>query len=378
MVPRSVIFLERFPLSANGKVARGKLPSPGKEVLAPSAHVDAAELMAVPHMAEIVAAVAQSLSIPADQVELRSSFFQIGGDSLTALQLIHRLNGALGHLHRFDVGTLFANSSCVQLASLLSSAAGSPVAAPRGRQLKLVQFRVGTGANPPLVLIHAAGASALAYTSLLGDLAADRAVWIVDDDSLFGAVPFVLESIREVAEEALALLQAAVPHGPYLLGGWSYGGVVAMELAALLEARDELVAHVLLFDAPFNTAGSEPVGAPELPALPSSVASSGGVGAAELAQEHFVRCTQLLRAYECGVRLSAAVTSVRPQSGSVDPFIEEVGIASGIPGLVESSTRAGDRTSGTWSCVSLAAGSHWNMLFEPHASQLRQVIAHIL
>jgi hypothetical protein len=66
---------------------------------------------------------------------------------------------------------------------------------------------------------------------------------------LNGVDPFH-KSMEEMARHYVAEVRGKQPHGPYYLGGFSGGGMVAIEMAAMLEAEGETVAAVLMFDSP--------------------------------------------------------------------------------------------------------------------------------
>lgn len=57
-----------------------------------------------------------------------------------------------------------------------------------------------------------------------------------------------LASIEEAARFYLPLIRDAQPRGPYILAGYSLGGVTALEIARLLQASGEEVAHVIMLD----------------------------------------------------------------------------------------------------------------------------------
>ena len=110
----------------------------------------------------------------------------------------------------------------------------------------------------PLFLIHAVSGLALPYFALpslsphLGEAKA-RAVYGISspiyDDEL--PHPYRLpKSIREIACQYIDLIQENVqPEGPYLLGGWSMGGMIALKMAEILRQRGERVLHVIMVDS---------------------------------------------------------------------------------------------------------------------------------
>ncbi|GAA1459528.1 polyketide synthase Pks13 [Williamsia maris] len=94
--------------------------------------------------------------------------------------------------------------------------------------------------RPPLLLFHPAGGSSMAYEALLKRLPED--VPVIGFDRVEG-------TIAERVEQYLPKLREVVPHGPYLLAGWSLGGALAYGCAQGLRAAGEEVALVALLDA---------------------------------------------------------------------------------------------------------------------------------
>ena len=159
----------------------------------------------------------------------RGHFFEMGGNSLSALRLLMRVRDALGT--RITIQQLFAAPTVRGIAAAARPAAAPPAEAS---QLRVVCLQKGTAGRAPLVLVHPAGASSLCYLPLLRRLSAALPVYAIDDAFLTGdAAAFGFGSIGEVAAEALARLADAIGTPPALtLGGWSYGGVVALAMAA--------------------------------------------------------------------------------------------------------------------------------------------------
>lgn len=106
-----------------------------------------------------------------------------------------------------------------------------------------------TSALTPLFLVHAISGLALPYLTL-EELGHDRPVYGVtspiysDDDYQLPS------SLRGIAQEYLALIKREVqPQGPYLLGGWSMGGMITLNMADILREQNETVLHVIMVDS---------------------------------------------------------------------------------------------------------------------------------
>ncbi|PYC72368.1 hypothetical protein C7C46_25720 [Streptomyces tateyamensis] len=118
-------------------------------------------------------------------------------------------------------------------------------AVPPARDRVLTKLRK-SGTRPDVFLVHPAGGTVFSYYDLLAHSRYDGAVWGL-------SFPFArlaeLTTVERLARAYLAELTTVRPHGPYLLGGHSFGGTVAFEMARQLRMRGEQVAQLLLIDA---------------------------------------------------------------------------------------------------------------------------------
>ncbi|MFI8910142.1 amino acid adenylation domain-containing protein [Streptomyces sp. NPDC053513] len=245
MVPARVVLLDELPLTGNGKVDRGRLPSPRETAARPAratAPRDATE--------RLLAGIWADFFPPADgPVDVTADFFDLGGDSLLAVRLMARVRQRTGR--SLPVATLLARPTVAALAEALRE---RPDDTDRAA---LVTIRDG-GTRPPLVLVHPVGGDVLCYAAL-GTL--------LDDDQPLHALQYpdldpAPHTVADLAAHYADALTARFPQGPYRLGGWSMGGVIALETARLLTERGrtvELVAAVDLLEPPGRTrAPSDP------------------------------------------------------------------------------------------------------------------------
>ncbi|KAG6995725.1 aspyridones efflux protein apdF [Physcia stellaris] len=109
----------------------------------------------------------------------------------------------------------------------------------------------------PLFLVHAISGLALPYLGLgsLSDesdqFSGSRPVYGVSSP-IYGHKDYKLpSSLEDVARQYISFIQREVqPEGPYILGGWSLGGTIALKMASILESRGESVLHVIMIDSP--------------------------------------------------------------------------------------------------------------------------------
>ena len=111
----------------------------------------------------------------------------------------------------------------------------------------LVALQPG-GSNQPFFCVHPGGGNVLCYVELARHLGPDQPFYAFQSRGLNSEQP-VCTKIEEMATLYIEAMRTVQPVGPYLLGGWSMGGVVAFEMARQLEAQGEMVALLVLIDA---------------------------------------------------------------------------------------------------------------------------------
>ena len=183
-----------------------------------------------------------------DQVGLHDDFFELGGDSLAAVHVTARLTELL----RADLSphSLLLHPTVAGLAATLAAAPAGPGAAAGHAAACLVPLQAGDRQRlRPLFLVHPVGGHVFFYERLARRLGGDRPVYGL---RARGLEPNEEPQARleEMAAAYLAELRAVEPAGPYLLGGSSLGGMVALEMAEQLRAAGEEVALLALLDTP--------------------------------------------------------------------------------------------------------------------------------
>ena len=231
MIPSDIIAVDALPLTANRKIDRAALPPPASFAVALLTPVEMDETER-----RIAALWADLLGTPVSGLD--DDFFTLGGHSLLVATLQQRIAVAFGR--RLSMASLFYAPTIRQQAELLRVATADVPAPPQG--LLSLQPK---GDRPPLFWLHPPP-EILNLAAALGD-----------DQPLFGltlteadvadlrAVP----DIRSVAARHVETVLSRQPNGPFYLGGFCTGGIVAFETAAQLRARGHEVALLLLLDA---------------------------------------------------------------------------------------------------------------------------------
>jgi len=234
MVPSAFVVLETLPCTAQGKIDRLSLPPPPPECF------ETADRYLAPRnpLEETLVRVWKE-ALKVQNIGIRDSFFDLGGQSLLAVSLFAAIERECGK--KLPLATLFRAPTIEQMARALQ---GSPGANEEWASLVPIQ---PAGSHRPLFLVHGAGGNVLLYRCLAEHLAPDYPLYGLQSLGLDGkSVP--LNTIEEMAAEYLRQIRTVQPRGPYYLGGYCLGGTIAYEMAQTLHQEGEAVALVAMLD----------------------------------------------------------------------------------------------------------------------------------
>jgi arthrofactin-type cyclic lipopeptide synthetase C len=245
MVPAMFVVLDALPLTPNGKVDRRALPEPEHAAAAPADEAPRTELERA-----IAAVWAEALDVPT--IGARTSFFELGGNSLLVVRAARLLESALGRSVR--VMDLFEHVTVADLARHLAEAAPSASVGDAGEN-RVEEPRAGkvrqaipvrpAGSERPLFLVHD-GWGSVAYAQALhhhlGEELPVYALPPVSRDELS------LHTVEGMAARLVRMVREVQPVGPYRLAGWSFGGVLAWEMAAQLIGQGQAVEFLGMID----------------------------------------------------------------------------------------------------------------------------------
>jgi len=228
MVPSTWVALDELALNAAGKIDRRALPTPD--------FAAAPEDFAAPRgerEERIADAIAEVLGV--GRVSATASFFDLGGNSLAAVQVIARIEAVAGEAPPL---TAFFTDATVR-----GLARASRTDAPAMQVL--VPLR-RSGSRAPLFCIHPAGGLAWSFGALASSLP-DRPVYGLQDPAVvLGERPCT--TVEEYADRYIDEIRAVAPAGPYNLLGWSLGGAIAFEIARRLQEQGSEVSFLGLMD----------------------------------------------------------------------------------------------------------------------------------
>jgi amino acid adenylation domain-containing protein len=359
MVPSDFVMLDALPLNANGKVDHHALPAPNQSrPTLENAYVAPRDTW------EFQMACLWETILGRHPIGVRDDFFALGGHSLLAVTLIAQVQTHFGR--SLPLAVLFQEATVEHLARLLREFSTEETGIPAKTAMRaetwspLIPIQPH-GTQRPFFCVHGADGTVLSYRKLARYLGPEQPFYGLQARGVEDAeVP--LTDIPTMAAAYLRAVRALQPEGPYLLGGWSMGGLVAFEMAQQLVAQDQPVALLILFDTwlDFKSGNEEP-----LEAIRKVINLSGD---SSLEQAH-----RLIRLYQVNGHASHSYVP-HAYSGRVLYFACEkqpdISIDSPLPKWATVVSRG--------LIVRQTSGDHYSMLSEPHiqeiAEQLKQEI----
>ncbi|HMI17032.1 MAG TPA: amino acid adenylation domain-containing protein, partial [Bradyrhizobium sp.] len=233
MIPAHVEFLSALPLTPNGKVDRRALPKPTL-----TAAADSGEVMPPRNLLELELIRLWRRLFQQEDIGRQDNFFELGGHSLLAARLATEIDKLLGC--KLPIAALFQSPTVESLTRRLT---GENWAPPWSSLVPLQPL----GAKPPFFLAHGWGGDVFVFLGLAELLAPDQPAYGLQAVGLDG------KSARHTTIENMAAhyvqeIRSFQPEGPYYLGGYSMGGLIAFEMAQQLHRLGQRVALLVLFD----------------------------------------------------------------------------------------------------------------------------------
>lgn len=230
MVPQRVVRLARMPMTVSGKIDRKHLPEPR----ALEMRREPAEPR-TPLECKLAESWAHLLGVP--RVGIHDNFFELGGHSVLAFLAMLEVKKIDGR--ELPLATLLEHPTVAGLAGALSETAEASFS-------HIVPLR-RDGRDRPFFLVHGALGNVVAFKDLADRIVWDRPVYAVQAK---GVDPRETphETIDEAASAYVEAIRELQPAGPYALGGYSYGGLIAYEMACKFRDLGEEVDFLALLD----------------------------------------------------------------------------------------------------------------------------------
>ncbi|WP_414582892.1 SDR family NAD(P)-dependent oxidoreductase [Scytonema sp. PCC 10023] len=227
--------IQEMPLTADGKIDYCELPAPNwassgrkKDFVAPR---DALESQLAQIWEEL---------LDIRSVGVTDNFFSLGGHSVLALRLTAQIQKSFGK--EIALSTIFQKATIEHLASILRQESNLLPKSP------LVPIQP-LGSNPPFFCVYPASGNILSYL--------DLASYLGSNQPFYGLEPLGLDKeltlnygIENLAAHYIKALRVVQPQGPYYIGGWCLGGIVALEMAQQMQKQGLEVALLAMLDSP--------------------------------------------------------------------------------------------------------------------------------
>ncbi|TAK60284.1 non-ribosomal peptide synthetase [Methylobacter sp.] len=378
MVPSAIVILERLPLTANGKLDRKALPDPELN------SVKATQVLPVGFVQQTLVGIWREILALDQAISVDDDFFELGGHSLLVLDLMTQIKVALGKT--LPLAAIFQAPTISALSQLIDKDHQEAEWTP------LVSLKT-KGDAPALFCFHPVGGHVICYNELAKALPDDQPVYglrapgMESDQSIMTQLP-------EMAAYYLKFIKTIQKQGGYRLLGYSFGGLLAYEVARQLEAMGDTVDFVGLLDTahPELTAhGAAKTDDAELlvslfpglgytaellRTLPKSeqltqvfsrAKQAGLVPRAmddEAIERYFNVCRSMLQMTYRPQKINAPVTLIRAQEGSrritADDYL------------------TWQQVSGLNMTLHWLSGQHENMMEQPHVGKIAQVVEDLI
>ena len=233
MIPSTFIFIEALPLTTNGKIDHRALPAPEQ------ARSEPEETFVAPrNQLELQLATIWQDVLGIQNIGIHDNFFDLGGQSLLAVRLFAAIHKSFNQ--KLTLSTILQASTIEQLAKAISQ----KEYLPDSSYLVPIQPH---GSKIPFFCIHGAQGEVLFLKSLANHLSRDQPFYAIRSPGQNGETA-PLTCIKEMAKLYIKEIKTIQPQGPYLLGGYSFGGLVAFEMARQFKEQGQEVSLLALLD----------------------------------------------------------------------------------------------------------------------------------
>ena len=250
MVPGGFVFVRELPLTPNGKVDRRALLA-----IRPDDTADENYIAPSDEIQKKLASIWEEL-LGRRPIGRGENFFELGGHSLIAVRMIRRIEQAFDR--KLPLAVLLEAPTIEQLAAILKEKTWKP-------SFALAVPIQPLGARPVFFCVHGLGGGVLRFQDLARHMAPDQPFYGIQPVGFNGngennytnesegngengaGQPF-LRTVEEMAARYILEMRNVQPEGPYYIGGYSFGGLVAFEMARQLEAGGEEVGFLGLLD----------------------------------------------------------------------------------------------------------------------------------
>lgn len=232
-IPQEFKVLETLPVTLNGKIDRKALIAPQIES-SPSIY----SYTKPRTKAESIVYKIWQDCLNLETIDIFSDFFELGGQSVIAVKIMSLLEEKTGK--RLPLASLFTHSSIEKLALLLDM---------DNRFItwdSLVPIKK-EGSKTPLYIVHGAGMNVLIFNALAKNLDDDQPVYGLQAKGLNG-IDKPYDTVEDMAAHYIDAILKVNPNGPYAIAGYSFGGIIAYEMARQMKALNKDITMLAMLD----------------------------------------------------------------------------------------------------------------------------------
>ncbi|WP_375515431.1 amino acid adenylation domain-containing protein [uncultured Nostoc sp.] len=247
MLPSAFVLLDTMPLTPNGKVDRRALPAPDL-----SRQESEATFVAPRNEVERQLIQIWEEILRVQPIGVKDNFFELGGHSILAVKLFWQIEKTFDK--NLPLAILFQSGTVEALAKIIcqedlaaNKTSVNTLDKSRTTWSSLVEIQPN-GSKPPFFCIHGLGGEVLCFHELAQHLGPDQPFYGLQPQGLDGKHPFDTR-VEDMATHYIQEIQTLQPNGPYFLGGYSFGGVVAFEMARQLREQGEQVGILVMLDS---------------------------------------------------------------------------------------------------------------------------------
>jgi amino acid adenylation domain-containing protein len=227
MVPSVIVLLEEMPTTSNGKIDRRALPAP--ETMQRTLDTPLAEATSLVQR-QLVQIWEELLDVR--PIGIQDNFFALGGHSLLAARLLERTTLVFGK--KIALETLFAGSTIEQLAINLTQETNTTTS-----RAPVIALQTG-GPHRPFFFLHGDWTGGAFYCFTLAQTAGSEQPFYVLGTYKFADLQ-TLPTVEKMAAAYIKELRSIQPEGPYQIGGFCNGGLLAYEIATQLSEAGQPV-----------------------------------------------------------------------------------------------------------------------------------------
>lgn len=235
MIPRLYYQVKDIPMTNTGKIDKDMLINTYVHSISYTEYETPSSLL----QNEIAGIYSQILKIEPDIIGVNTEFFDLGGNSISALTLIHMLRDRFKV--KINFSELYENSTIKLLSEKINYFINDSRFISKEQNLyhknSLKKVKIGDPKNIPIIFIHPIGGTGFCYLDLIKLLPNEQPCYIVQDPSI-DTDQILFDDIPSMAQHYNDLLLEYFQSEKFILAGFSFGGMLSMEMDYQLEQKN--------------------------------------------------------------------------------------------------------------------------------------------